>query len=69
MALLYRLQRIEKIAGVRLNDPETLLMLHLALRAGQVLLLTRGASADDGATHAPAATDSGAPLARRSAAP
>jgi PucR family transcriptional regulator, purine catabolism regulatory protein len=57
--LLYRLQRIEKIAGVRLNDPETLLTLHMALRVGQVLSLTRGASAAQSQS-----TDEDQPLAR-----
>jgi len=38
-SLLYRLRRIEEIAGVRLDDPETRLLLHLALRVGQVLPL------------------------------
>lgn len=36
-SLLYRLRRIEEIAGVRLSDPETRLQLHLGLRVGQVL--------------------------------
>ncbi|HEX6737105.1 MAG TPA: helix-turn-helix domain-containing protein [Vicinamibacteria bacterium] len=36
-SLLYRLQRIEAVAGVDLDDPETRLQLHLALRAGQAL--------------------------------
>ena len=36
-SLLYRLQRIEAVAGVDLDDPETRLLLHLALRAGQAL--------------------------------
>ena len=33
--LLYRLTRIEAVAGVDLRDPETRLTLHLALRIGQ----------------------------------
>jgi purine catabolism regulator len=44
--LLYRLRRIEEIAGVHLQHPETRLMLHLALRVGQVLALTNGALVD-----------------------
>jgi purine catabolism regulator len=36
-SLLYRLRRIEEIAGVRLHDPETRLQLHLGLRVGQIL--------------------------------
>lgn len=35
--LLYRIQRIQEIARVDLNDGETRLILHLALRAGEVL--------------------------------
>jgi hypothetical protein len=44
--LLYRLRRIEEIGGVRLQNPETRLMLHLALRAGQVLSLASEAQFD-----------------------
>ena len=36
-SLLYRLQRIEEIAGLKLNDPETRLLLQLALRVRQVV--------------------------------
>lgn len=35
--LLYRLRRIQTITGLDLEDPETRLALHLALRVGQVL--------------------------------
>jgi purine catabolism regulator len=42
-SLLYRLRRIEEIAGVRLEDPETRLLLHLALRVGQVLPFVQSA--------------------------
>ena len=35
--LLYRLRRIQTITGLDLDDPETRLALHLALRVGQVL--------------------------------
>jgi purine catabolism regulator len=35
--LLYRIQRIQEIANVNLDDGETRLLLHLALRAGEVI--------------------------------
>ncbi len=44
-SLLYRLQRIEEMAAVRLNDPETRLLLQLALRVGQVMGLVADARA------------------------
>ncbi|MBI2863426.1 MAG: helix-turn-helix domain-containing protein [Chloroflexi bacterium] len=40
--LLYRLQRIEEIAGIRLDDPETRLSLHLALRIRETLQAVAG---------------------------
>ena len=40
--LLYRLRRIQTITGLDLDDPETRLALHLALRVGQVLGKGRG---------------------------
>lgn len=39
--LLYRLSRIEAVAGVDLRDPEARLMLHLALRIGQAQRLAQ----------------------------
>jgi purine catabolism regulator len=36
-SLLYRLRRIREITGLDLDDPETRLALHLALRVGDVL--------------------------------
>jgi len=42
--LLYRLHRIREISGLDLDDPEIRLSLHLALRIGQSLSASRGAS-------------------------
>jgi PucR family transcriptional regulator, purine catabolism regulatory protein len=50
-SLLYRLRRIEEIAGVRLDDPETRLLLQLALRIDQIL--RRGFCAEWPRTAAP----------------
>jgi purine catabolism regulator len=47
-SLVYRLRRIEEIAAIRLDDPETRLMLHLALRVGQVLPLALETRTDAG---------------------
>jgi purine catabolism regulator len=41
--LLYRLRRIREITGADLDDPETRLALHLALRAGEALRARRHA--------------------------
>ena len=35
--LLYRLQRVQEVAGLDLEDGDTRLTLHLALRAGDIL--------------------------------
>jgi len=43
-SLIYRLRRIEEVVGLRLDDPETRLELHLPLRVGQVLPLASAAA-------------------------
>ena len=47
-SLLYRLQRIEDIAGIKLNDPQTQPLLHLALRVRRVLGLIQEAPPSPG---------------------